>query len=79
MTILARTVKGKEFIYSIASAHKVPKVSAQKICDALNKAQYGITPEQAWFKYEIDQYDSAYDYAKTQSFRIYKGKIYERM
>lgn len=77
MIIIARTRKGEEFQYSYASAHRVPKSSARKICDALNRAQYGITPEQIWHVYEIDKYDIAYDFAEHKRFGIRNGKIYE--
>ena len=46
MIVVARAIKGKEFIYSAASAHRVAQKKAQTIADALNHAEYGITPEQ---------------------------------
>lgn len=72
MIIVARAVKGKEFLYSAASAHRVAEKKAQKIADALNKAQYGITPEQVWFVYDVGMYDNAYAYGEMQGFQMRK-------
>jgi hypothetical protein len=78
MIVIARAKKGAEFLYSYGSAHKVPKASARKICDALNRLQYGITEEQVWHVFEVDEYDRAFFYGERQSFRIYRNKIIER-
>ena len=69
MTVVARAIKGREFIYSAASAHRVSEKKAQTIADALNRAQYGITPEQVWFVYDVGPYDNAYAYGEMQGFQ----------
>lgn len=75
MIIIAKAVRGQEFMYSARSAHKVSKASGQKIADCLNENRYKIDDNQVWWVYEIDEYDSAYDYAINQEFKVYKGKI----
>ena len=72
MTVVARAVKGKEFLYSAASAHRVTPKKAQMIADALNNVQYGITPEQVWFVYDVGMYDNAHAYGEMQGFQMRK-------
>lgn len=72
MIIVARAVRGKEFLYSAASAHRVAEKNAQTIADALNKAQYGITPEQVWHVFDVGMYDNAYAYGEMQGFQMRK-------
>ena len=72
MIIVARAVKGKEFLYSAASAHRVTEKKAQTIADALNRAQYGITPEQVWHVFDVGMYDNAYAYGEMQGFQMRK-------
>lgn len=72
MIVVARAVKGKEFMYSAASAHRVAEKNAQTIADALNRAQYGITPEQVWHVFDVGMYDNAYAYGEMQGFQMRK-------
>jgi len=72
MIVVARAIKGHEFLYSAASAHRVAEKKAQKIADALNRAEYGITPEQTWFVYDVGMYDNAYAYGEMQGFQLRK-------
>jgi len=72
MTIIARSIKGQEFLYSASSAHRVSPKHAQKIADALNDAQYGITPEQIWFVHDVGMYDNAHAYGEMQGFQMRK-------
>ena len=79
MTIIARTIKGQEYLYSIGSAHAVTNSKAEQIRDILNAHEYGITPEQTWWIYEISEYDRAYDYAMYQRFTLHKdGRLSEK-
>ena len=78
MKILAKTTEGAEYLYSVRSAHKVSARSGQKIADALNKYGWQLeTPDEIWHLYDVDEYDTAYDYAQFQSFTIRDGKIRE--
>lgn len=75
MLCIARSIKGQEYLYNARSAHKVSKASAQTIADALNEHGYGLKDGETWYIHEIDQYCTAYDYAMSQGFRVYKGSI----
>ena len=59
-------------MYSAASAHRVAQKKAQAIADALNRAEYGIIPEQTWFVYDVGMYDNAYAYGEMQGFQMRK-------
>lgn len=72
MIVVAKAIKGKEFMYSSSSAHRVAPKNAQRIADALNHEQYGITPEQTWFVYDVGMYDNAYAYGEMQGFQLRK-------
>ena len=72
MTVVARAVKGKEFLYSASSAHRVATNKAQKIADALNKVEWGITPDQTWHVYDVGMYDNAHAYGEMQGFQMRK-------
>lgn len=68
MTILAKAVDGKEFLYNVRSAHFVSERNADKICKMLNELKYLLNDGEVWWKYEVDQYDTAYVYAEEQKF-----------
>ena len=80
MKIIAKTIEGKEFIYSATSARKVSERSANKICDIVNQYKFLLdtSKNEKWFIYEIDKYDIAYDYAQVQSFTIRNGIVTAR-
>lgn len=78
MKIVAKSVKGHEFLYSARSAHKVSERSAEYICSELNRVQYNLKDGEVWFIHDIDQYDSAYDYATEQAFTTRKGGVFRR-
>ena len=76
MKIVAITNIGAEFLYSAKTAHKVPKASANTICNILNQVRYNLTEgSQKWFVYDVDEYDRAYDYAQSQSYSIRNGIV----
>lgn len=77
MIILAKAVSGKEFMYDPRSAHQVSKRSADQICNVLNheNVRYKLNAGEIWHIYEIDQYDTAYNYASTQRFTIRNGIV----
>ena len=78
MLTLARSIKGKEFMYNAASAHKVSKRSAETIKAALNSMHYHLKDNEVWSLHEVDSYDNAYYFAEDQSFTIYNGKIKDK-
>lgn len=77
MLIVAKTIKGQEFIYSSKSAHQVSKKSGKKICELLNKAKYQLYDDVVWHLYNVDKYDNAFDYASFQSFKFINHTLRE--
>lgn len=77
MLILAKAIKGSEFMYDSKSAHSVSKRSAKKIMDVLNheNVRWTLKENQIWHIYEVDIYDRAYDFAVTQKFTIRNGIV----
>lgn len=75
MTILAKAVDGKEFLYNGRSAHFVSERNADKICKMLNELKYLLNDGEVWWKYEVDQYDTAYAIAQDQRFTLYNGRL----
>ena len=78
MLVLAKSIKGKEYLYNASSVHSVSKKSAKAIKDTLNTIQYHLHDNEVWYLHEVDCYDNAYIYAKEQSFTVYKGKIKDK-
>lgn len=80
MLIIAKAVKGKEFLYNARTAHQVSKASAQKICEIVNQFKYllGSNNNEVWHVYEVNEYDKAFYYAQYQKFTIRKGIVTAR-
>lgn len=81
MIVLAKAVKGQEFLYNVSSAHEVSKASADFICKVLNETKYNLKDGEVWHKFSnIGPYCPAWDWATTQTFKKYKNTIrrYER-
>ena len=78
MTIIALAEKGREFCYITRTAHKVSERKARKIADRLNELNYKTDANHHWWVYEVDRYDSAYDYASFQEFISGKRGITRR-
>lgn len=76
MKIIAKTVKGKEFLYNVHSVHKVSEKSAGKILELLNSFGWKCKPGEIWHIYEIDNYSAAFDVAQFQYFKLRKGNLY---
>ena len=53
---IAASVKGKEFLFDKSRMIAVPKTSAQKIADALNKLNYKLKVGETWFVHNNDSY-----------------------
>lgn len=75
MTIIAKTTEGKEYLYSVKSAHKVSKASADYICKICNEYKYRLKNGEKWHVYDVDTYESAYDVALLQRGSVYKGIV----
>ena len=69
MTVVAKAVKGHEWMYCATSAHMVSERNAKKICKILNELKYLIDEEkEVWHPFEVDKYDTATIYAEEQKF-----------
>lgn len=78
MKVIAKTMIGSEFIFKPQSAHYVSGKSADQVADCLNTLRYSLKDGEKWYVYEIDQYDTAYDYAQMQSFYIARNGSLKR-
>lgn len=75
MLVLAISTKGHEFFYDARTAHKVSKAAAEKIRDICNEYKFRLKDGETWFLHEVDQYDTAYEYAQFQKFTIRNGIV----
>lgn len=72
MKLIAKTIKGKEFMYSKRDCGFVSDRSAYKICDILNKAKYKCKDDECWYVYEYDWMMENYCFSK---FTIRNGNV----
>lgn len=77
MLVLAKSIKDQEFFYNARSAHKVSKAKAEFIKNELNRLEWKLSEGEVWYIHEVDQYDTAYDYASYQKFFIRNGCLKE--
>ena len=75
MLVIAKSVKGKEFLYKAETARKVSARSANTILSVLNEMKWRLSENEVWHIHEVDQYDNAYYYAQRQAFTIRKGVV----
>ena len=68
MKIVAKTIDGKEFIYSAHSAHRAPAKRIKEVLEILNENRYKLKDGEKWWIYEVDQYDDAFYYSENQRF-----------
>ena len=80
MLVIARTNKGKEFLYDASTARAVSKASAARILKVVNDYQFLLDPakNQIWHIYEVSEIDTAYQYAQFQKFTIRNGIVTAR-
>ena len=70
--LIAKTIKGKEYIHSRNDAYFADK-NADKICEVLNKVRYKLKEGECWHVYD---YDFAQDWYVEQVVSLTKaGKI----
>jgi hypothetical protein len=68
---IAKTIEGKEFVFSRKRMIAVPTSSAWDIAFALNKIRYDLKPNQIWYVYQNDWY---YDDMIREQIRSYSPK-----
>ena len=75
MFVVAKSVKGHEYMYSAKTAHKVSKASANYICKVLNEYNFNLKEGEVWHVHEVGTLDNAYDFAQIQKFTNRKGIV----
>lgn len=78
MLIIAKSVKGQEFLYDAHTARKVSARSANTILSVLNDVRWHLSDNEVWHVYEVSHYDNAYWYAQNQAFTIRNGIVKAR-
>lgn len=79
MLIVAKSAKGREFLYKGETAHKVAKAKAQMICDKLNELGYKLNPGEVWHVHDVCELDGIpFDYALSQTFVWGKRGLYRK-
>ena len=79
MKIVAKSVKGKEFLYSARSAHQVKGLAAEKMAEFLNAQKHDLKADEVWHVHDVGPYDNAYGYGAIQMFeRKRNGQIVKR-
>ena len=68
MKILAKTIKGKEFMYSRNGAVQIPEswndTKVKTFIEGLNK-YFNVAESETYYPYTIDKYDSVYPVYKA--------------
>lgn len=72
-TIIARTIEGQEFLYSLKSAHGVAKAKATEVCEVLNSLRWKLQPGEVWHIYTVDDWEKAFYIAEDQRFVYHRG------
>ena len=78
MKVIAKSIKGREFIYDASSARKVSERSAEKILKVVNDMRWHLKDNEVWHIHDVDSYDNAYYYAQNQAFTIRNGVVTAR-
>ena len=68
MIVVAKSVKGQEFLYNPKSAHQVKGMKPEKMAEFLNKQGHDLKTGEVWHVHEVGQYDNAYGWASIQMF-----------
>ena len=76
--IIAKTIEGKEFMYSRTASYSVSKAGANEICKAMNENRYQLKAGEKWHVYDVGAWELEYMGAAYQSFTRRKGYVYEK-
>jgi hypothetical protein len=73
MKLIAKTIKGKEFLHSRTECAFVSNSSAEKICKIMNDTKFRLKSEnEIWHTYD---YDFTQDLYVSHKLTIYKGIV----
>lgn len=56
-TVIAKSIKGQEYLYSQNDIFIVSKASAKLAAETLNKNNWNLKDNQTWFVYELSDYE----------------------
>ena len=75
--MIAKTIEGKEFMYSRVEAYEVSNAGAEEICKAMNEKRWRLDkPEEKWNVYDLGWYEREQTQAGAQKLSRRKGIIY---
>lgn len=74
--IIAKTIEGKEYVYSRKSSYSVSKAGADAICKAMNENRYQLKAGEKWHVYEVGDWELDYMSAGYQQLTRRKGSVY---
>ena len=77
-TIIAKAIKGQEFLYNPNTAHGVNPRKAHQIAKMLNDINWHILDCQVWHVLTVDRFDSAYEIANDHKFILGKTGLKEK-
>ena len=72
MKVIARSIKGKEFLYTYNGAFFAPDRSAKKMAELLNKSNYQLKEGQLWHVHDWQYGDNMKVFCKLY---FYRGKL----
>lgn len=70
--VIAKSVKGHEYLYSRKDCYAVSAAKAKLVCDTLNRLAWNLKDNETWFIHEIDDFDFKYTNAAFQ--KLIAGK-----
>ena len=68
MIIIAKSIKGAEYLCNYKSAHQVKGISPAKMAEFLNTENYDLKAGETWHVHEVYSLDNAYAYGSIQMF-----------
>ena len=74
--IIAKTIEGKEFMYSRTASYSVSKAGANEICKAMNENRYQLKAGEKWHVYDVGDWELDYMSAGYQQLMRRKGSVY---
>lgn len=76
MIVVAKSVKGQEYMYLPRTAHQVKGMTPEKMAEFLNAQKHDLKSGEVWHVHEVGPYDNAYAYGELQWFeRKQNGQI----
>lgn len=79
MIVVAKSIKGQEYMYLPRTAHQVKGMTPEKMAEFLNAEKHDLRNGEVWHVHEVGPYDNAYGYGAIQMFeRKNNGTIVKR-